>query len=199
MKKSVFILVLGLFLSINLQAQVEPIQAQNDIRYPIEEATVEYTLSMMGEDNTMIIYFKDYGKAQSTDAKISMFGMTQHSRSIMLENKMYELNMVEKTYKESELTEEQIKKNSTFLSDEKAMAEEGVTKGEMEDFLGKSCQTYVMSKDGAEVKFWSWEGLVLKMETSAQGMTVSLIAKSIIEESPDKMFFEIPTDFTKQE
>ena len=62
MKKSIFILVLGLFLNLNLSAQLESVQ--NDIRYPIEEATVEYTLSMMGSDNTMIIYFKDYGKTQ---------------------------------------------------------------------------------------------------------------------------------------
>ena len=199
MKKAILTLVFGLFLTVGLKAQVEPVSPQDQIKYPIEAGTVEYVMSMMGTDNKMTIYFKDYGKAQSTEAKISMFGMTQHNRSIMQDNKMYELNIGEKTYKESELTEEQVKKNATFLSDEKLMAEEGVTKGEKEDFLGKSCQTYVMSKDGAEVKFWSWDGLVLKMETSAQGMTISLVAKSITEGTPDNMHFEIPADFTKSE
>lgn len=199
MKKSIFILVIGLFLSIKLYAQVEPITPENDIKYPIEAATVEYTMSMMGSDNTMIIYFKEFGKIQATDAKISMFGMTQHSRNIMLDKMMYELNMIDKTYKESELTEEQIKKNKTFLSDEELMSQEGVTRGDKEEFLGKLCQTYLMNKDGAEVKFWSWEGLVLKMETSAQGMTVSLVANSIKENTPDNMYFEIPSDFTKSE
>jgi hypothetical protein len=201
MKRSIIILVLGVLLNVSLKAQIEPIQPQDQekTKYPIESGTIEYTMSMMGSDNPMTIRFKNGGKMQSTDVEMSMFGMTQHSRSILIDNMMYELNMAEKTYKESELTEEQAKKNATFLSDEKAMEEEGFTKGEKENFLGKSCQIYTMNKDGADVKFWSWEGLVLKMESSAQGMTVSLVAKSISEGEPDDMYFEIPSDFTKQE
>lgn len=200
MKKAIFTLVLGAILNISMMAQVEPIPADVEpIKYPIDAGTVEYTMSMMGSDNPMTIRFKDGGKTQSTDVKISMFGVTQHSRSIMIDNMMYELNMAENTYKESELTADQMKKNATFISDEKMMEEEGVTKGDKEDFLGKSCQTYILSKEGTEVKFWSWDGLVLKMETSAQGMTISLVAKSITEGTPDSMYFEIPSDFTKQE
>lgn len=200
MKKAIFLLTLGIILNVSLKAQIEPVQPQKiDVKYPLEAATVEYTMSMMGSDNPMTIRFKDGGRMQSTDVQISMFGVTQHSRSIMIDNIMYELNMTEKTYKETELSEEQMKKNMTFLSDEQMMQEEGVTKGDKEEFLGKSCQTYLMNKDGAEIKFWSWDGLVLKMETSAQGMTISLVAKSISEGDPDKMYFEIPSDFSKQE
>ncbi len=200
MKKAIFTLVLGAILNFSMMAQVEPIPTDVEpIKYPIDAGTVEYTMSMMGSDNPMTIRFKEGGKTQSTDVEISMFGVTQHNRSIMIDNMMYDLDMAKKTYKESELTEEQMKKNATFLSDEKIMKEEGVTKGEKEEFLGKTCQTYVMNKDGAEVKFWSWDGLVLKMETAAQGMTISLVAKSISEGTPDNMYFEIPSDFTKQE
>ncbi len=201
MKRSILILAIGILLNVSLKAQIEPVQPkdQEKKRYPLESATIEYTMSMMGSDNPMTIRFKDGGKKQSTEVKMSMFGITQHNRSIMIDNMMYELNMAEKTYKESELTEEQAKKNATFLSDEKAMEEEGFTKGEQENFLGRLCQTYTMNKDGADVKFWSWDGLVLKMESSAQGMSISMVAKSITEGDPDDMYFEIPSDFTKQE
>ncbi len=201
MKRLILILAVGILLNVSLKAQIEPIQTQDQEkkRYPIEAATIEYTMSMMGSDNPMTIRFKDGGKKQSTEVEMSMFGMTQHNRSIMIDNMMYELDMAKKTYKEIELTEEQMKKNTTFLADEKAMEEEGFTKGEKENFLGKSCQTYTMNKDGADVKFWSWDGLVLKMESSAQGMSISMVAKSITEGDPDDMYFEIPSNFTKQE
>jgi hypothetical protein len=59
------------------------------------------------------------------------------------------------------------------------------------------CQVYTLNKDGAEVKLWSWKGLMLKMESSAMGMVINIVATSINESAPDQSIFEIPEDFSK--
>jgi hypothetical protein len=63
--------------------------------------------------------------------------------------------------------------------------------------MDKTCQIYKMTKDGAEIKFWSWKGLMLKMESNVQGMSMNMKATAISESAPDQSLFEIPSDFTK--
>lgn len=192
MKKSIFVLILALCLKIQLSSQV-------NVKYPIEAGSVEYSMSMMGSESTMTLYFEDFGNTQCSDAKVSMFGVNAHNRNIMKGKQAYALDMNTKTYTERELTDEEIKKQAYFLTDEAALKEEGITKLEDEDFLGKPCQVYSMNKDGADVKFWSWQGLMLKMETITQGMTISLIAKAINETTPDQSWYQVPDDFTTSE
>lgn len=88
--------------------------------------------------------------------------------------------------------------NMKLYSSEETLIKEGAKKLADEEFLGKNCQVYSMTKDGADIKLWVWQGLMLKMETSAQGMTMSMIATTISESSPDPVLFEIPSDFTKK-
>ena len=40
MKKAILTLVFGLFLTVGLKAQVEPVSPQDQIKYPIEAGTV---------------------------------------------------------------------------------------------------------------------------------------------------------------
>jgi len=192
MKKSIFVLILGLLLS-------SPLLSQENIQYPIQTGSVEYVMSMMGSENYLTMYFKDHGNTQCSEAKISLFGINKHTRTLINGKKVSNLDMDAKTYSEVELTDEELKKQARYLSDESVMKEEGITKDGEEEFLGKTCQVYSMSKDGADIKFWSWKGLMLKMETTAQGMSINLIAKSISEEAPNEDFFAIPDDFTKVE
>lgn len=192
MKKSIFVLILGLLLNLQLVGQ-------ENIQYPLQTGSVEYVMSMMGAENTLTMYFKDNGNTQCSDAKISIFGMNKHTRTIINGKMVSSLDMDGKTYTQVELTDEELKKQARYLSDETIMQEEGVKKEGDEEFLGKTCQVYSMNKDGADIKFWSWSGLMLKMETMAQGMSINLIAKSISEDAPDESLFAIPDDFTKVE
>ncbi len=191
MKKTIFILFMGLIITTG-------ITAQDFIKYPIKSGSVNYTMNMMGVDNNMVVYFTGNGGVQCTDVQMEMFGQKIHSRSIVKGKTAFNLDMTEKTYTVEELSEEQIKKMSNYFSDKDATME-GVTKLGEEVLLGKNCQIYSMNKDGADMKLWIWEGLMLKMETVAMGMTVNMVASAISETAPDPALFEIPSDFIKKE
>jgi hypothetical protein len=188
MKKPILLLIIGLFLNIGLSAQ-------QSINYPIKSGSVAYTMSMMGTDNLMTLYFEDNGNKNCMDMQMEMFGMKMHNRTIIKDKKSYVLDMTKKTYTENDVTDADLKK-SFYMSDED-MTKEGITKLGEEEILGKNCQIYTATDNGAEVKFWVWKGMMLKMESSSQGMTVSIVATSISETVPEKDFFEIPSDFTK--
>jgi hypothetical protein len=190
MRKASLILFLGFILS-------TAISAQNYINYPLEKGSVTYNMSMMGSNSTITLYFNNKGNTQCTDIQMEMFGMKIHNRNLVKGSMAYNLDMAQKTYTESVLSEDDVKKMGNFLSDENAMSMDGVTKIGEETVLGKNCQIYSMNKDGADIKLWNWKGLMLKMETSAQGMTISMVATAISESAPDQSFFEIPSDFTK--
>ena len=153
---------------------------------------------MMGTESPMTMYFTDNGNTQCSDVKISMMGITKHQRSIQKGKTMYNLDMDEKTYTVKELTEEELKNQVNYMSDEK-LEEEGINKDGTEEFLGKKCTIYSTNNEGADVKFWSWEGLMLKTESSAQGMTITITAKTIDESVQDKSIFEVPEGFTKKD
>jgi translation elongation factor P/translation initiation factor 5A len=190
MKKLTLILILGLTLNFGLSAQ-------DFYKYPISSGSVTYKMSMMGTDNTVVTYFKNNGNMQCTDMEMELFGMKQHNRTILKGNKSCTLDMNQKTYTEIEISNEDMKKQGMFLDEENAAQMEGVTKLGEEVILGKTCQIYSMNKDGAEMKFWTWKGLMLKMEANSQGMVISMNATAISESSPDEVLFEIPSDFTK--
>ncbi len=190
MKKTSLILILGIILNTALLAQTS-------VNYPMKRGSIAYTMSMMGSNSPITIYFDDNGNKQCTETKMEMFGTKMHNRSITKNNKFYNLDMTLKTYTESELLTGNSQKMNFYSTDE-ALTKEGATKIGDEEFLGKNCQVYSMNKDGADIKLWVWQGLMLKMETSAQGMTMSMIATTISESAPDAALFEIPSDFTKK-
>lgn len=189
MKKATLILILG-FLIITGNS----IQAQ--MTYPIKTGSIAYTMSMMGTDNLMTMYFSDNGNVQCTETQMEMFGMKIHNRSIVKDKKTFTLDMTQKTYTETDLSAEDFEKMNFFSSDD-ALAKEGATKVGEEEILGRNCQIYKLTKDGADMKMWIWKGMMLKMETVAQGMTINMVATAITESAPDASIFEVPSDFTK--
>jgi len=189
MKKILSLIFLGIVLN-------TAINAQNHFNYPINKGSITYTMTMMGTDNAMTLYFDNSGNTQCTEIQMEMMGMKMHNRTIIKGTTSYILDMTKKTYTEKELSEEDLDKAGFFMKEE-ATTEEGVTKVGEEEILGKNCIIYTMDQGGGEVKLWIWKGLMLKMETSAQGMTVSMVATAINETSPDSSVFEVPSDFSK--
>ena len=173
------------------------LSAQNYFNYPLKTGSITYTMSMMGADNTMILYFVDNGNKQCSDVRTEMFGMKIHNRNIIVGKKTYLLDMNQKTYTERELSEEDLQKTGFYISDER-MTKEEINKIGEENLLGKNCQVYSLNEKGSEVKFWLWKGLMLKMETGSEGMSVNIIATDIKELAPDKALFELPSDFSKK-
>jgi hypothetical protein len=192
MKRLALILIVGFILNTALSAQ-------NAIKYPLNKGSVKYNLSMMGTQSDMTLYFVDNGNTQCTDVVMEMFGMKINSRTIIKGKKTYTLDMTQKTYTETELSDEDLAKVSSFFSEENMKQTEGVTKLNDEVLLDKNCQVYSVNKDGAESKVWAWKGLMLKTEMNSQGMVMSVVATSISESAPDNSLFEIPSDFTKKE
>jgi hypothetical protein len=190
MKKLSLILILGIILNTSLSAQ-------KAINYPLKVGSVQYTMSMMGTESIMTLYFEDNGNTQCSNTEMVMFGMKINSRNIIKGKMSYALDMTQKTYTETELSEEDLQKAASYYSDESVTEMEGVTKLSDEVVLDKNCQVFLMNKDGAEMKMWTWKGLLLKMEMTSQGMKIDIVATSISEANPDKSFFEIPSDFTK--
>jgi hypothetical protein len=190
MKKAALILIIGIILNAGLTAQ-------EYIKYPLKTGSVTYSLSMMGADNTIMLYFNNSGNTQCSEVEMEVFGMKVHTRNIIKNNTSYALDMSQKTYTETQLSKEDLQKMGTYLTDENAANTEGIEKVGEETILDKTCQIYKMNKDGAEIKFWSWKGLMLKMESNVQGMSMNMKATAISESSPDQSLFEIPSDFTK--
>jgi len=189
MKKTISVLILGFILIAGNMAQAQ-------VNYPYQVGSVTYNMNMMGTDNTMTQYFTDNGNNMCTETQMEMFGMKIHNRTIMKGNKSFNLDMTQKTYTETELSPEEFQKNN-FFSSEEALMKEGATKLGEEEILGRMCQKYGLTKEGADMKLWVWKGMMLKMETVAQGMTINMVATAINENTPDASFFEIPSDFTK--
>jgi len=190
MKKTALILIIGIILNAGLTAQ-------EYIKYPLKTGSVTYTLSMMGADNTIMLYFDNSGNTQCSNVEMEVFGMKVHTRNIIKNNISYALDMTQKTYTETQLSKEDLQKMGTYLTDENAANTEGIEKVGEETIMDKTCQIYKMTKDGAEIKFWSWKGLMLKMESNMQGMSMNMKATAISESAPDQSLFEIPSDFTK--
>jgi hypothetical protein len=93
MRKLIFLLLMSFIVNLGLSAQ--------EINYPVKTGSVSYTMSMMGTDNLMVMYFNENGKSQCTDVQMEMFGMKIHNRTIIKDKKSYVLDMAKKTYTEN--------------------------------------------------------------------------------------------------
>lgn len=193
MKKYVISAIIAIFMF-----QVSISNAQ--IKYPVKSATVVYDFEMFGSTSEMTLYFNDYGSEQCTEAKMEMFGQSTHNKSIIKDKIMYSLDMMNKTYTKKQMTDEELTKAGNYFDeDNRDFEAEGIEKGGKEKFLGKNCQIYTMNKDGAEMKMWVWDNLLLKMESSAQGFSITLAAKEVKEGKVSKSIFKIPSDFELKE
>jgi len=109
----------------------------------------------------------------------------------------YSLDMIQKTYSEVELSDDDFLKMSYSKWDE-TMISKGSIKLGNEEVFGKICQIYMQKENGYELKFWCWKDLVLKMETTTQDLKVTMVATSINESVPNNNYFEVPIGFVKK-
>ncbi len=165
-------------------------------KYPFEAGIIKYESSAMGMQTSLDLYFKDYGKVECSISEMDMAGTKMIMKSITKDGYLYALNMNEKRGTK-------MKTDSDFSSfridvemlEEKLMQNGGQKLG-TEEVLGRTCQIYSMSQDGANSKIWIWETMMLKMETEQNGMTMTMEAKSIEETTNfPKGIFDIPADF----
>lgn len=191
-KKNV-ILLFAIILSTQMFSQ--------DKFYKVENVIVEYKTSIMGMDNFMTLYVKNYGEFECNDSKTSLFGVKSFIRTISTNDYYYDLNMIAKTGTKSSMTD-YVPEDETKEVDFDNLSEEyrvkySIEKLGDETFLGKKCQKFKMMVEGNAGMFWIWNNIPLKTEVSSMGMKMIMEAIKV-DDSPSfpAGIFEVPAGFT---
>jgi len=172
-------------------------------RYNLKSAiiTSNTKTDMMGTDITTILTFDDHGEKTATEtvSKISVMGqnMETHNKSIMKDGYIYSWQTDQKTG-----TKMKIDMNSVENMDYKKMSEDmmkqmNIKKAGNATVMGKSCDVYEMNNNGMTGKYYIWDNIAMKMETSMSGMNM-VIEVTDIRENPSvpASTFDVPSDVT---
>lgn len=178
------------------QTETSDSETASLVKYPFKAGIVKYENEAMGMKTSLILYFKDYGDVECSVSEVEMMGKKITTKSLMKDGYLYSLSIDQKSGTKVKISSE----FSTYRFDSKMFEENMVAEGGKklgtEEILGKTCQIYSMSENGASTKIWLWKTMMLKMSTEQNDMTMNMEAKSIEETNnfPDGIF-DIPSDF----
>jgi len=197
MKKIFTFILLAIFFIVNFS-----VQAQNK-KYAIKSGKVNYQMNMGGLSLNSTLYFEDYGAKECNEVSVDIQGQKGHSRNFNADGYMYSVDMVQKSYTKTEYTTP-IFDYSKMNFEQLAKTDPNVKIEGNEDFLGKKCTLYTMTKEGLNSKFWVWNNIVFKMIATTAAGTVSLIGTEFNETSTLKSknandnVFSIPEGFVEK-
>ena len=152
------------------------------------------------------IYFDDFGDKSLVLFETNVQGTNSKSGIISneKENKLYMINYKAKTYTVNKLNDETDYDDSEVgyedpMSDFDFEKEKSNIIGN-EVIMGKDCQIYQINDEGTISKMWIWKDFLMKQETTAMGMKISLVVTKFDLNgriSSDK--FKIPAGYEKRE
>ncbi len=168
-----------------------------DGKFKSKSGIIVYETEVMGMKTTTSLYYDDYGNKICYEVKSPMGVMT----TIQKDDKTYVLDMKNKTCTTFD-DETEDENDNSFLDydfdniESDDMKSLGLKKEANQKFLNKDCQVFSMTKEGAKIKFWVNNNLMLKMETEAMGMKISMAAVKVDENADiPASKFEVPKDF----
>ncbi len=177
---------------------------KSDNKYELKSAIVtsKTDMGMAGSEMTTILYFDDHGEKSATEnrTKMSVMGQTMetNTKMIMKDGYMYTWNTADKTGSKMKLDMMQNGENFDF----KKMTQEMMDKMKIKktgsaNVKGKNCDVYEMNDESMTGKYYIWDNITMKSETSMSGMSVTTEVTDIKENaSIPASIFEIPADVT---
>lgn len=175
---------------------------QTGYKYDLKSAIVtsKTNMAMAGGDMTTILYFDDHGEKYATENinKMSMMGQTMetHSKTIMKDGYIYTWNVGEKTGNKMKLDMMKNGENFDYKKMSKEMMDQmKIKKTGTDNVQGKKCDVYEMNDESMTGKYYIWDNITMKSETSISGMTVTTEVTDLKENaSIPASTFEVPGD-----
>jgi len=145
-----------------------------EAKYEIKSAIIKKETVAMGQTIESTCYFDDFGKKESAEITLKngiAQGVDKHIRTLMDSASIVNIDLDLKVGNRMALPDKPI--NYLQLTPEIKDKYKIKDTGE-EDIIGKSCRKYSleMTQMGQtlQIKTWIWKGIVLKSETSGNGM-----------------------------
>ncbi len=163
--------------------------------FPVKSAQIKYSVKMFGSEGTMVVNFDNFGKRQVSVLNLNLFGSPLNTKILLIDNQLYNINVNEKHYSKSTLTEKDFERMNYLINEAEITKNPNLRKEKPEILLNKNCNVYVLQQKGLETKYWVWKNLILKLQSTAQGQTISILATEITEgiQAPD--VFKIPSEY----
>jgi len=169
-------------------------------KYQVKSGVVTYKTEILGMEQKVVLTFDDFGAKEVTDTYMEIMGISDQSRSMIIDGYSYTLNLKEKTGTKIKVPANANTANIDFTNLTEEMSKEmSIKKEGKETFLGKECDVFSMDykKIDTKGKYWVWKGVSIKSDMTAMGMNILMEAVSIDENAKiDQTIFEIPKDFT---
>lgn len=168
--------------------------------YDIESGKIEYLSESMGMKSTITTFFKAYGKMQASETLTEAYGMKQLTHSVKRDGYAYVINHDNKTVNKMSLADElgnTVEDNFDFdkLTPEQKTA---INLNELakETVAGKECRVFEASQEGADLKYWIWKKILLKMQITQGGANIQMTAQNVDETwNVDDSKFNVPSDY----
>lgn len=158
-----------------------------EAKYGIKSATITKDMVAMGQKLECTWYIDDYGKKEATEVAMKVGGVAdveKHIRTIAEGSSVVNIDLDVKKAMRMKLPQEPINylKLTPEVRDKFKIKETGE-----EEIAGKPCEKYSLeiTQMGQTVQMtvWVWKGLVLKSETSSNGMVVMVETSKEINET----------------
>lgn len=176
-----FLFAAALFLSVTTALSAQ------EAKYELKSAAIQKETVAMGQKFESTWYIDDFGKKESNEAVFKMGGVANIEKrilTIMEDASVVNVDLGLKSATRMKLPEKPI--NYLQLTPEVIEKYKIKEQGE-EEIAGKPCKKYSLevSQMGqtAQVDTWVWKGLVLKSQTSGNGMVVMVETAKEIQEN----------------
>lgn len=151
--------------------------------YAFESGVIVYTSTTMGIEQSVTLWFRDFGRNSCSEITSDMFGQKSHNISLISDTMLYNIDMVVKEGVRSKIKSDSGDAPNYRNMTPEEMTEHRITSCPDEKVLDKNCKVFDMVKsvNGMEVKakVWVWEGIPLKTVSVVSGIEVTLEAKDI--------------------
>jgi hypothetical protein len=168
-------------------AMTIPMAAQDTARYELKSAVIQKEITTMGQKFNATWYIDDSGKNESVDMTVKngmAQGVDKHVRTLMRSDTAITVDMDMKVGNRMPLPEKPV--NYLQLTPEIREKYKFQEAGE-EEIAGKNCRKYTLEVtqmgQAFHLKTWVWKGLVLKSETSGNGMTFAIETATEVQEN----------------
>jgi hypothetical protein len=166
---------------VNSEPAAASASAPGEKRYLIKSAMImrSESNSMMKGDKITTTWFDDYGAVEVTESesKLEVMGqkIEEKTWSMMNGSILYTCKLGEKKGSKIDLSKTFDTKNIDWskMSDD-LMKQYGIKKDGTEEFLGRTCERYVMEKGpmGATASYLVWKNIMMYNETKSTGITL---------------------------
>ncbi|GHT88494.1 hypothetical protein FACS189474_3830 [Bacteroidia bacterium] len=174
-KRTVIVFLLSL-LTVTLSAQ--------EAKYEFKSAIIKVTGVFMGQTSENVIYIDDFGRKESTEITMKIGYEEKHIRTIMDGNSTISIDLDKGTATTVNLPDKPI--NYLQLTP-KIKEKYKITELGKEDVIGKICTKYSLEMPQMgmtlQMTVWIWEGLTLKAEIGSNGMILTTVTATEIQEN----------------